>query len=140
MAGLYGDKNYQNLINKQLNSYAKSFLFLGHINQLEMPHIFNLADCIVTPSLYEPFGMVNLQAAFLRKNVITTDITGSIDVLRNYPRLTVVHAGSVEEIELSLKKILLNQKNINTLPFNFDCYSWQNVANKIIISFKTIKE
>ena len=115
-------------------------MFLGHINQLEMPHIFNLADCIVTPSLYEPFGMVNLQAAFLRKNVITTDITGSIDVLRNYPRLTVVHAGSVEEIELSLKKILLNQKNINTLPFNFDCYSWQNVANKIIISFKTIKE
>lgn len=140
VAGLCGDKNYQNLINKQLNDHTKSFLFLGHINQLEMSHIFNLADCVVTPSLYEPFGMVNLQAAFLGKAVITTDITGSIDVLQNYHGLTVANAGSVKEIEHSLKKILLNKKNKDAWLFNFDCYSWQNVANKIITLFKTIKE
>lgn len=140
VAGLCGNKNYQNLIKKQLNSYVKSFLFIGHINQLEMSQIFNFADCVVTPSLYEPFGMVNLQAAFLGKNVITTNITGSIDVLQNYQGLTVVNAGSVKEIECSLRKILLDKKSKDMKSFNFDRYSWQNVANKIITSFKTIKE
>ncbi|MFA6422754.1 MAG: glycosyltransferase family 4 protein [Candidatus Buchananbacteria bacterium] len=138
VAGSYTDQNYMHSIIKLLenNIHKKSFYFLGHINQTEISSIFNIADCVVTPSLYEPFGMVNLQAAFLSKAVITTDITGSIDVLRNYHNLRVIQPGSVKAIEVSLKKILSTQENFNMQSFDFSQYSWMNVAKKILSYFK----
>lgn len=137
VAGSYTNKDYFDSIMKLLNNnvYRKSFYFIGHINQLEMSSIFNIADCIVTPSLYEPFGMVNLQAAFLGKTVITTDITGSIDVLRNYHNLRVIQSGSVEAIKTSIKEILSTLKNKDNQPFDFSQYSWMCVASKILEYF-----
>ncbi len=138
IAGSPADKHYLGSITKLLknNTRKKSFYFLGHINQLEMSSILNITDCIVTPSLYEPFGMVNLQAAFLGKTVITTDTTGSIDVLRNYQNLTVVHAGSVEAIKVPLGKILSIGENVTRQPFDFSQYSWVNVAKRILTLFQ----
>ena len=137
IAGSYTDKNYLHSINKILENsvYKNSFFFLGHINQLEMSSVFNIADCVVTPSLYEPFGMVNLQAAFLGKKVITTDITGSVDVLKNYNNLMVIRPSSVESIKTSLEKILSVQ-GADTQSFDFDQYSWTNVAKKILAEFQ----
>ena len=63
-----------------------------------------------------------------------------IDILRNYPGLTIVNAGSVKEIEHSLRKMLIDERNKDMRSFNFDCYSWQSVANKIIAAFKVIKQ
>jgi len=137
IAGSYTNRDYLDSIMKLLhnNDYRKSFYFLGHVNQLEMSSIFNIADCVVTPSLYEPFGMVNLQAAFLGKTVITTDITGSVDVLRDYHNLKVIKPGSVEAIEVALKKILITPKNNDKHDFDFSQYSWMNVAKKILEYF-----
>lgn len=138
VAGSRIDKVYSSSIMKLLNNseYRKSFYFLGHINQLKMSSIFNISDCVVTPSLYEPFGMVNLQAAFLGKYIITTDITGSIDILRDYYNLRVIKPGSAEAIKTSLEEILLNSKNKDNQQFNFQQYSWTNVAKKILGTFK----
>lgn len=138
IAGAYTNKEYLNSIMKILNKsvYRKSFYFLGYINQMEMSSIFNIADCIITPSLYEPFGMVNLQAAFLGKTVIATDITGSINILRDYPNLRVIQPGSVEAIKVSLKEILSTPENKDKRPFDFSQYSWKNVAKKILTNIQ----
>lgn len=134
VAGEHKNKKYFNSIMKLINNsvYKKSFYFIGHINQLNMNSVFNIADCVVTPSLYEPFGMVNLQAAFLGKTVITTEVTGSIDLLDKYSRLNVVKSGSVEAISNSLKEVLSSQINYNLDNFNFKDYSWSNVVNQIL--------
>jgi len=140
IAGSCTDKHYLKSITKLLknNIHKKSFYFLGHVKQMEMSSIFNIADCIVTPSLYEPFGMVNLQAAFLGKALITTNTTGSIDVLRDYQKLTIVQSGSVEAISDSLERILLIKDNVDMRPYDFSQYSWMNVARKILRLFKKI--
>ncbi len=137
IAGSYSDKHYIDSINKILKSsiYQKSFYFLGHIDQLEMSSVFNIADCVVSPSLYEPFGMVNLQAAFLGKTIITTDTTGAIDVLKGYHNLVVIKPRSVESISVALKNLLSPQKNTTIQPFEFNRYSWINVSKKILSYF-----
>lgn len=136
------DRHYLHSINKLLenNVHKKSFNFLGHINQLEMSSVFNISDCVVTPSLYEPFGMVNLQAAFLGKTVITTDVTGSVDVLGSYGNLLVVRPCSTEAIKDSLKKILSTKGSADTRFFDFSQYSWISVAKKILSYIYNIKE
>lgn len=138
IAGTETDNHYSRSITKLLenNIHKKSFYFLGHINQMKMSSIFNLVDCVVTPSLYEPFGMVNLQAAFLGKAVITTNTTGSIEVLQSYQRLTVVKPGSVEALRFPLEKILLIKKPIDLRPFDFSQYSWMNVTRRILSIFE----
>ena len=134
VAGEHKNKKYFNSIVELINNsvYKKSFYFIGHVNQLDMNSIFNIADCVVTPSLYEPFGMVNLQAAFLGKTVITTEVTGSIDLLGKYSRLNVVKSGSVMDIKNSLKKVLNNQTNYNLANYNFKDYLWIDVARQIL--------
>lgn len=137
IAGSYTNRDYLDSIMKILdnNDYQKSFYFLGHINQLEMSSIFNIADCVVTPSLYEPFGMVNLQAAFLGKDVITTNVTGSVDVLRDYNKLMIIKPGSVEDIKVALKESLSIIGKKDKGHFDFSRYSWLNVAKKMLECF-----
>lgn len=117
------------LIDKSM--YKKSFYFLGHINQLDMSSVFSSADCLVTPSLYEPFGMVNLQAAFLGKNIITTDVTGSVDLLSDYAKLKIIKAGSSAAIRSALKEILIQKPKNVGLPIDLSFYSWKSVAEQL---------
>lgn len=134
IAGEHNDKKYFHSIMTLINHsvYKKSFYFIGHINQLDVGHIFNMASCIVTPSLYEPFGMVNLQAAFLRKAIITTEVTGSIDLLRGYNGLNVIQPSSIEDITKALQRVLNNQDNFVLNNFNFYGYLWIDVARQIL--------
>ncbi len=133
IAGSGINEVYVNKVKSLLDNsiYKNSFHFLGHINQMDMSLVLNSADCLVTPSLYEPFGMVNLQAAFLGKNIITTDRTGSIDLLVNYTKMQIVRAGSSADIELALKTVLLAKSQTNGLTMDFDRYSWASVARQL---------
>lgn len=121
------------------SSYQKKFYFLDHVNQLKISPIFNLADCLVLPSSYEPFGMVNLQAAFLGKNIITTDAVGSIDLLADYKNMKVVKADSSGALADALRELLLKpaQPDQSDRSFNFDCYSWYEVAKQLLEYFHT---
>ena len=117
------------------NKYQKSFYFLGHIDQRDMSLVLNAADCLVTPSFYEPFGMINLQAAFLNKKVITTDVTGSVDALANYAQMKIVKSGSSTAIELALREVLSWKNKSNQTFVDFRMYSWRNVAEQLMRYF-----
>lgn len=117
------------------NIYQKAFYFLGHVDQLSMSLVLNSADCLVTPSLYEPFGMVNLQAAFLGKNIITTDVTGSVDLLANYKNIKIIKAGSTTAVELALREVIYTKKQKNYSMTDFSRYSWSYVAGQLLRYF-----
>jgi len=137
IAGAIINEAYYAKIKRLLDNttYQKSFYFLGHINQLDMSLVLNVADCLVTPSFYEPFGMVNLQAAFLNKKIITTEITGSVDVLANYEKMKVVKARSSTAIKLALREVLFWKNKKNQSSIDFQMYSWRNVAEYLLHYF-----
>ncbi len=141
IAGIASDKKYllkiKQLINRSV--YKNNFYFLGHINQLDMSPVFGLADCLVTPSLYEPFGMVNLQAAFLNKDLITTETTGSVDLLANYPKIKIVKTASEVEIKTALKEILSSKEHGTQSSLDVSIYSWRNVAEQLSQYFSASK-
>jgi glycosyltransferase involved in cell wall biosynthesis len=137
IAGADINQPYHAKIKQRLDNsvYQKSFYFLGHVDQRDMSLVLNSADCLVTPSIYEPFGMVNLQAAFLNKSIITTEVTGSIDLLANYKKIKIVHAGSSLDIELALKEVLFLKSPTDQLPIDLSDYSWRSVAEQLIRYF-----
>ena len=140
IAGAVVDESYYAKVKHQLDNtaYQKSFYFLGHINQRDMSLVLNSGDCLVTPSIYEPFGMVNLQAVSLGKKVITTEVTGSVDLLANYARMKIVKAGSATAIELALREMLLLKPQIDQSHIDLSAYSWRIVAEQLLRYFKNI--
>jgi glycosyltransferase involved in cell wall biosynthesis len=139
IAGIAVNESYYAKVKRRVDNteYQTSFYFLGHIDQRDMSLVLNSADCVVTPSVYEPFGMINLQAAFLNKNIITTDVTGSIDLLANYEKIKIVHAGSSTAIELALKEVLTLKLPTDQLPIDLSDYSWRSVAEQLLRYFLT---
>jgi glycosyltransferase involved in cell wall biosynthesis len=57
--------------------------FLGFISDSERDQIYQIVDAAVFPSLYEPFGIVALEAMVLGCNVITSNVGGLGEVVRH---------------------------------------------------------
>jgi glycogen(starch) synthase len=57
--------------------------FLGFISDAERDNIYQVADGAVFPSLYEPFGIVALEAMAMDCNVIASDVGGLGEVVKH---------------------------------------------------------
>ncbi|MFA5126543.1 MAG: glycosyltransferase family 4 protein [Patescibacteria group bacterium] len=136
VAGKVFDFLYFESIKKciETNNLNDRIRFIGHINQFNMFKLLNISSIVISPSLYEPFGMINIQAAILNKTIITTKSVGSNEVLKKYNKIIVVESASPTELAYGIKKaILLNDIKGNG---NFYNYSWEIVAYKILNLFQ----
>ena len=62
--------------------------FAGHIKDQDLRALIAAADVQVIPSIYEPFGLVALEAAALFTPIITTKTGGLSDIARSDYALT----------------------------------------------------
>ena len=79
--------------NMEIDSYTKKLLnasnelednivFTGFINPKEMPYIYQIADCLVIPSIWEePFGVVALEGMGAKLPIIATNSGGLVEVV-----------------------------------------------------------
>ena len=134
--GSINDKKYFKQIESFIikNKLEKYILLIGHINQSDVYKFMNLADIFISPSLYEPFGMVNLQAAILGKKILTSYYVGSLSILSSYNKIKIINNFSSKEI-LQKTKELIKISN-NDFLFDLSLYSWKNVAKSLVDAFK----
>jgi glycosyltransferase involved in cell wall biosynthesis len=74
---------YSKNLLKQLN-LENRVLYLGWCAGARLDSFYNNIDVLCAPSVYEPFGMVALEAASRRIPVVCSDIDGLRDVLGSY--------------------------------------------------------
>jgi glycosyltransferase involved in cell wall biosynthesis len=60
---------------------GEKILFTGFISDEDRDRLFKVADCAVFPSLYEPFGIVALEAMAARCPVVVSEVGGLQDVV-----------------------------------------------------------
>lgn len=83
IAGSGPEKNRQELINEaSRNNMQDRMILTGHIPQFELAKWMRRADVFVLPSIYEPFGLVFLEAMACGSPVIASDCGGAKDVIR----------------------------------------------------------
>lgn len=131
------DQKYAHSVNEIIrkSSNADQFFTLGHVDQNDIPFVIACADCLVSPSLYEPFGMVNLQAAALGKWIITTSRTGAREVLQNYSQLRITEPNNIRSLTNAMREVLLDQDHSSIHPFD-EQYSWRTVVERLQKVFK----
>src|ERR1700730_17897285 len=81
-------------------------LFLGFVNQTELPAVYRAADVLVLPSAYEAFGLVVNEAFACGVPAIVSSACGSAgDLVRDGLTGYVVGAGDVESLKSRLRTL-----------------------------------
>ena len=79
-----------------------SGVFLGWIGDDVLHSLYRIADLTVVPSIYEPFGLVALEAMRMGKPVIASSVGGLKEVVVNGSTGILVPPGDVSELRAAI--------------------------------------
>ncbi|MFX0140589.1 MAG: glycosyltransferase family 4 protein, partial [Candidatus Hodarchaeota archaeon] len=101
-------KELQKLIkNKKL---INSVQFLGYVNHQTKKNAFAAADLVLIPSLYEPFGIVILEAMGFGKPIISTKRGGIKEILKHEINGILINPSDQLELYDQIDKLLKNKE------------------------------
>ncbi len=114
---------------------ANKVLFAGLISDIDRNRLYHLASCAVFPSLYEPFGIVALEAMASRTPVVVSDRGGFAEVVSHSEDGLVVPAENVEALAGAVLQVLTEPRAAQE---RVECayrmvstkYTWQHIARQ----------
>ncbi len=136
------DTQNKSHINKKDFDYLiknKNISFLGKCNN--MPEIYKNMDIVVLPSWREGLSKSLLEAAAMSMPIITTNVPGCRDIIKNNFSGLVVTLKSKEKLKAALKILLNDQKLATKLGRNArkivsEKYEVHNINNQILKLYK----
>lgn len=87
---------------------AENVRFLGFVEDERRNELFRLADVAVFPSLYEPFGIVALEAMAFGTPLLVADTGGLREIVRHGENGAMMYTGDVESLINQLRWLLRN--------------------------------
>ncbi|GIW66377.1 MAG: 4-alpha-glucanotransferase [Candidatus Parcubacteria bacterium] len=116
-----------------------NIIFAGFLRNDELWSIYNLSDVLVAPSVFDPFGLVPLEAVRFKKPIIISKTTGLGEYLNNCLR---VDYWDIKLMANYIVNILKYQPLKNELAHNaykeLDKFNWEDRANKILEIYQKI--
>jgi glycosyltransferase involved in cell wall biosynthesis len=104
------------------------------VDEDDLPKIYNLADLLLFPSLYEGFGLPILEAQACGCPVLTSNVTSCPEVAGDGAH--IVDPYSVDEIRDGILKIIKDNNYKEQLIKkgfeNIKRFSWEKSARKIL--------
>ncbi len=79
--------------------------FLGFVSNAEIPKYFTMADLVIIPSLYEPFGLVALESLASETPILSSAQGGLAEIhayLKDFPTLTPLSPQIIAQQVISL--------------------------------------
>jgi glycosyltransferase involved in cell wall biosynthesis len=113
---------------------SKHIKLAGWVSEKEKYSLYKCADLVVFPSIYEPFGMVILEAMSMRKPIIAFNKPPMSEIIENNVDGLLVKPGDVKKLANAILRCLTNDKLKNRLAENA-CkksltYQWEHVIEK----------
>ncbi len=118
-------------LSKKLGLENKIVYNLGLTSEIRK--IFAASDMFVFPTLYEPFGLVILEAMASGLPVITSEIAGAAELIRDHrDGIILKNPEEVKELEKSMLYFLDNPRELKIMGLNSretsEKYSWLESA------------
>lgn len=113
----------------------QSINFLGYIDDEERDHLYQVVDGAIFPSLYEPFGIVALEAMALGCNVITTDVGGLGEVVHHTENGLTVFPNDPDSIAWAVNQLFRDPeaarlRRRRAMQEVRDLYNWSLIAQQ----------
>ena len=119
---------------KQLGVGEKTY-FTGYTDDRTLKQLYRVADVCVFPSLYEPFGIVALEAMAARAPVVVSDTGGLSEIIEHDRTGVKVYPNNVESLTWGILRVLTDDRYASYLKTNaarriLEEYSWDQVASR----------
>ena len=87
---------------------ASHVYFAGRVSDVDRDRLYRVADVAVYPSLYEPFGIVALEAMAAHVPVVVSNAGGLGEVVEHDVSGTVTYAGDADSLAWGIVRVLKN--------------------------------
>ena len=126
---------------EQLSSIVRSMglehkvLFTGFVDEETLLRLQSCADVSVVPSLFEPFGIVALEAMAAKSPVVVSDTGGLSEIVDHDLTGVKVFPNNTESLAWGITKILLDDNFRNNIRQNAyrkiqEKYDWDKIAQR----------
>jgi glycosyltransferase involved in cell wall biosynthesis len=124
---------------------AHKVLFTGFIPDEDRDRLLKVADVAVFPSLYEPFGIVALEAMAARCPVVVSEVGGLAEVVRHAETGITVYPNNVESLVWGILHTLENphwakMRVENAYREVVEKYNWDRIAEMTVGVYKRVWE
>ena len=114
---------------------APHVYFAGRVSDADRDRLYRVADAAVYPSLYEPFGIVALEAMAARVPVVVSNAGGLGEVVEHDISGTVTYAGDEDSLAWGIVRVLKNPALAQELVQNAfvrceSVFNWPHIARQ----------
>jgi glycogen(starch) synthase len=134
-----GDLKHQ----AQIMGIADRCYFTGFISDEVRNNLYQVCDLAVFPSLYEPFGIVALEAMAARVPVLVTNVGGLGEIVEDGVDGFRVHPGSPHELAQGILRALNNpdiSEDVREAGYKKakEQYNWPGIAQKTLDIYQRV--
>jgi glycosyltransferase involved in cell wall biosynthesis len=119
--------------------------FAGFISDEERDQLYHVADVATFPSLYEPFGIVALEAYAAKCPVIVAQTGGLMEVVRRDETGLLVIPGNADSLAAGIVQTFQNLDQTacrvsNAFQDVCDNYNWHHIARQTIATYRRVQQ
>ena len=141
IAGSGPEENKLKELVKELN-IEENVNFLGYVSEIEKYSYYKSADVCVFPSIYEPFGIVLLEAMACGKPVVASNVGGIPFVVEEGKTGLLFESGNVEDLADKIMTILKNEELREKMGEagreRAKEFTWDKIAERTVEVYKEI--
>ncbi len=110
-------------------------LFEGFVDEQMLIRLQKCADVSVVPSLFEPFGIVALEAMAARSPVVASDTGGLSEIIEHDVTGVKVYPNNPDSLAWGINKVLLDDSyrqriRVNAYKKVLEKYDWEKIAQQ----------
>jgi len=122
-----------------------NFYFTGFIPDEDRDRLYKVADCAVFPSLYEPFGIVGLEAMAARVPVVVSEVGGLKEVVKHGETGITVYPNNPDSLAWGILHTLehpawAEMRVENAFRMVKEEYGWDRIARRTIEIYQRVVE
>jgi len=122
---------------------AHKVMFTGFVDDETLRKLQKCADVSVVPSLFEPFGIVALEAMAAKSPVVVSDTGGLSEIVDHDVDGVEAYTGNPDSLAWGINRVLTDEAYANTLRTNAyrkiqEKYNWDKIAQQTMTMYENI--
>ena len=122
---------------------AQKVLFTGFVDDETLRKLQICADVSVVPSLFEPFGIVALEAMAAKSPIVVSDTGGLGEIVDHDVDGVKVYTNNPDSLAWGIIRVLTDEKNAQRLRSNAykkiqEKYNWDRIAQQTENIYKSV--
>ncbi len=122
---------------------SHKFFFTGYLSEENLQKLYKCVDMAVFPSLYEPFGIVALEAMAANTPVVVTDTCGLGEIVEHGVDGMKAYTGNANSLADCMLAILFNHDLTEKMKVNAEnkiksIYNWDKISSQTIKVYEEV--